>query len=93
MFFFDDNDSEAKYMALAIFKSVPVKCLNTVNNIASQTAALFTSFPTIIRCWSASAPALLFAVVIGVTNVGERRRLTFELTGPLRRVGIWARIL
>jgi hypothetical protein len=31
--------------------------LNVENNMASQTAALLTSFPTIMRCASISAPA------------------------------------
>ena len=36
-------------MALAIFPSHPEMILNAENNMASQTAALLTSFPTIIK--------------------------------------------
>ena len=42
-------------MALAIWASHPEITLNTEKSVASQSAALFTSLPTIIKCWSINA--------------------------------------
>ena len=58
IFFLDGSDSVAKYIALAILYSQPLICLKELKRIASQTAALFVSLPTIIKCWSASVPVL-----------------------------------
>ncbi len=44
-------------MALAIFPSHPERILNVENRMASQTEALLTSFPTIMRCSSIRALA------------------------------------
>jgi hypothetical protein len=56
---FAGSDSDEKYMALAIVASHPETTLNAENRMASQTAALLTSFPTIMRCASIRTPVAL----------------------------------